>query len=319
MAEGDDKADDAVEVAYIRHRIQQVDTLLEELSRSIETVAYDEALPAGEIRNIRRQLMEADSELRTLYRRTAPDDNAVASTATNERLMLRQEITRLRVRSGRLQKEVRRTQSLSNQSIVVTGGGDVTINSGAAVQSTQGRRLASAVSTPEPTVSARRAEFVYGSYEDERKEAKITFWLSLAVASVAAIFALSAAGLALFQGGSQSTKWVTTFVSTAVAVAGGVWHKNARDARAKVSDHVKRVEKKVEADDHYEKTNARIDRIQDPQMRDRLNAAASIADLGFQADPNTVTDRVIGFPSSAAELPPAVESDDERQDPEARA
>jgi hypothetical protein len=239
----------------------------------------------------------------------------------DERLALRHEIRRLRFRSDQLLREVRRTESLSNQSIVVTGGGAVTINSGATVQSTQGTPPLSAASTPErgPTSSFRRAEFVYGSYEDERKEAKITFWLSLCVASVAAIFALSAAGLALFQGGAQSTKWVTTFVSTAVAVAGGVWHKHARDARAKVSDHVKRVEKKVEADDHYEKTNARIDRIQDPQMRDRLNAAATIADLGFQADPDTITDRVIGSSSAAAELPPAIESADERRSPEARA
>ncbi|CAG6392337.1 hypothetical protein SCOCK_160119 [Actinacidiphila cocklensis] len=102
----------------------------------------------------------------------------------------------------------------------------------------------------------------------------------------------------MFQGGNQGIKWVTSFVSTAVAIAGGVWHKQARDARTKVSNHVERIEKRVEVDDRYEKTNARIDRIQDPQMRDRLNAAAAIADLGFQADPDTITDRVIGSSAS---------------------
>jgi hypothetical protein len=54
-------------------------------------------------------------------------------------------------------------------------------------------------------------------------------------------------------------------------------------------------------------------------MRDCLNAAATIADLGFQADPATITAHVIGSSSAAAELPPAIEAADERRDPEAHA
>ncbi|MCK2142610.1 hypothetical protein MWG58_16900 [Streptomyces sp. WAC00276] len=319
MAEGDGEADAAVEAEFIRRRIQHFGLLLKELSRGIEAAAGNEDASAADIKRMRRQLFEAGSELRTLHRLVVSDDGVVPSMAPNERLGLRHEIERLRDHSDLLRREARRAESLDSQSIVVTGDGSVTINSGAVVQSTQGTPQLSAASTPGPTSSSRRVEFVYGSYEDERKEAKIMFWLSLCVASVAAIFALSAAGLALFQGGPQSTKWVTTFVSTVVAVAGGVWHRHARDARVKLSEHVKRVEKKVEADDHHEKTNARIDRIRDPQMRDRLNAAATIADLGFQANPDTITDHVIGSSSAAAELPPAVGLGDERQDPETNA
>lgn len=206
------------------------------------------------------------------------------------------------------------------QSVIVAGSGNVTINSGEAVQSTQGPPLAPALAPPDvppplPGSSDRRSEFVYGSYEDERKEAKLMFWLSLAVTAMAAIIALSAAGIALFHGGDQSTKWVTSIVSTVVALAGGVWHKHARDAREKVSEHVERVEKQVHEDDLYEKTNARIDRIQDPQMRDRANAATLVAELGFRADPDTLTDRVIGPFATAPVLPPAAESTNERQDP----
>jgi hypothetical protein len=320
MAEVDGEADPAVEAAFVSQRLRHTDRLLDEVRRGIEGVlADDEDASADEARRIRIQLREVGDELRALQRIVSPDDGAVASMPSQQHLELLHEIAGMRARADRLRREVRRTDGLSNQSIIVTGGGAVTINSGANAQSVQGEPPpVPFLPEQEPTSSSRRAEFVYGSYEDQRKEAKITFWLSLAVASVAAIFALSAAGLALFQDGAQSGKWVTTFVSTAVAIAGGVWHRRARDTRAEVSGHVKRVEKKVEADDHYEKTNARIDRIQDPQMRDRLNAAATIADLGFQADPDTITDRVIGSSSAAVELPPAIESADERRDPEGR-
>jgi hypothetical protein len=232
----------------------------------------------------------------------------------NEYRALKAEQADLERRDRELLNKLARTAP-GSQNVIVAGHGNVTINSGESAQRAQSRVAGRDIKTGPPTTSDRRAEFVYGSYEDERKEAKLTFWLSLGVASVAAVFALSAAGVALFHGGDQSTKWVATFVSTAVAVAGGVWHKHARDARAKVSKHVERVEKQVEADDHYERTNARIDRIQNPEMRDRANVASLVAELGFEADPNTLTDRVIGSSATAPELPPADESASERPDP----
>jgi len=267
-----------------------------------------------------RKLVELDRELEEIRSRLDRDNHSkyLSNEARSEL------VGGMAERSMRRERLTRQLHSRNAQRIIVTGGGNVTVNSGRIVQSVQGPPTTLAggdvASTRKPrrTASDRRAEFVYGSYEDERKEAKLTFWLSLGVASVAAVFALSAAGVALFHGGDQSTKWVATFVSTAVAVAGGVWHKHARDARSKVSEHVERVEKKVEADDHYEKTNARIDRIQDTQMRDRLNAAATIADLGFQADPNTIADRVIGPSATAPELPSATEPGSERRGPESR-
>lgn len=267
---------------------------------------------SAEVVHARREIRHVDLEIRALELRLQED------LPIDEFTGMRTELEYLQDVRTRLEAQLERAEGMSNQSIVVTGG-DVTINSGFVQTGITSSTVNTGRAAAGPRSSSdRRAEFVYGSYEDERREAKLTFWLSLGVASVAAIFALSAAGVALFHGGDQSTKWVATFVSSAVAVGGGVWHKHARDARAKVSEHVERVEKQVEADDLYEKTNARIDRIQDPQMRDRANAATLVAELGFQADPDTLTDRVIGSSTTAPELPSATEPASEHQDPDAR-
>ncbi|WP_152617647.1 TRADD-N-associated membrane domain-containing protein [Phaeacidiphilus oryzae] len=274
----------------------------------------------GQITSRSKNLAQIDGKLEELRSRLIID-NRTGHLSAEARSALIRELSRTSKRREILLKQL----EVRSPPIIVTGGSNV-INTGQTIRGPQTNSPSSASaikiqgqsSAVHRKSSDRRVEFVYGSLQDERTEAKVAFWLSLTVASLAAIIALSAAGIALFHDGDQSTKWVTSFVSAVVAIAGGVWHKQARQARDKVSAHVERVEKQVEADERYEKTKAWIDRVRDPAMRDRLNAGAIIAELGYQADPNILTDRLLGRLVGEPEALPGDKDTGGTRNPDAR-
>ncbi|MCX5419941.1 hypothetical protein [Streptomyces sp. NBC_00078] len=233
---------------------------------------------ADEAAGIRQELRRIDERLQ---RQQALFDDP--SLTVDEREHVEREMHSLTGMQERLVSRLSFTDYVSAQSIVVTGGSHAVFNTGHVVAENQGlvfEQQGSERGAKSSTVADKRAEFVFGALQEERTQANFAYWLSLGVAAVAAVIALAAAVLALFHGSGQGAKWVTSIISTAVAIAGGAWHRQARQARDKVSEHVKRVEAQVNADDQFEKASWLVEQVKDPATRDNILGTAALYQFG---------------------------------------
>jgi len=99
---------------------------------------------------------------------------------------------------------------------------------------------------------------------------------------------------------------VTTLTGALFTVGGGALAVHARRARSHVTTQANRIDEKIDHDHKLETATTLIDRIGDPVVRDRLNAAAAMKALGVQPSPETMVDRLLPEPGgrSAGEIEP---------------
>lgn len=270
-----------------------------------------------------RELAEEAASLRFDIRKTLERLEKLRQRLENPELTedRREVIERdIRFATGRLERLTGRlafTDYASVQRIVVTGGGNVTVNSGSNVQSVQGALVRTAqIEADPPTLAERRQQWHFSYLDRVLRHYTAVFWVGLFFLVCGGVLAVSNLVYGIVEPQHLADRAVQGSIGILLGGIGGLMDRKAREKEKQLAEEAAKNAEKVDEDDQYGKTNARIDRVQDPDMRDRLNAAATMAELGFQADADILSARVIGPPGSVTELPPASDSTREDENPE---
>ncbi|MFD7998478.1 TRADD-N-associated membrane domain-containing protein [Streptomyces mirabilis] len=147
-----------------------------------------------------------------------------------------------------------------------------------------------------PSLAEQRQKFHFDFLNHSLKQAEWTFRLSVWFMTGGAAVILVGAVLALFHAGSPNHGYlplVTSLTGALITVGGGALAVHARRARAHVTEQAERIENKIDLDHQLETATTFIDRVQDKDAKDRLNAAAAMKALDMQATPETMVNRLL--------------------------
>ena len=146
-----------------------------------------------------------------------------------------------------------------------------------------------------PSLVEQRQNFHFEFLNHSLKQAEWTFRLSVWFMTGGAAVILIGVVLALLHAGSPSHGYVplvTSLTGALITVGGGALAVHARRARAHVTEQAQRIEDKIDADHQLETATTFIDRVSDPEAKDRLNAAAAMKALNMQAN-QTMVNRLL--------------------------
>ncbi|WP_233273393.1 TRADD-N-associated membrane domain-containing protein [Streptomyces broussonetiae] len=146
-----------------------------------------------------------------------------------------------------------------------------------------------------PSLAEQRQKFHFEFLNHSLKQAEWTFRLSVWFMTGGAAVILVGAVLALLHAGSPSHGYVplvTSLTGALITVGGGALAVHARRARAHVTEQAQRIEDKIDADHQLETATTFINRVSDPDAKDRLNAAAAMKALNMQAN-QTMVNRLL--------------------------
>ncbi|MET7477630.1 hypothetical protein ABZT17_25130 [Streptomyces sp. NPDC005648] len=151
--------------------------------------------------------------------------------------------------------------------------------------------------TPEPadqkpSLAERRQEFHFDVLKLKLKHAQ--WMLSFSVVAVAAGLVAMLVGvvLALVRTGSPQG-YVTGASGLVASLGGGALHRYAKRAMDDLNDAAKRNEDMIDVDRQIEVATTLIDRVDDKDLRDRLNSTAALKALKIQPDPDTMLNRLL--------------------------
>ncbi|WP_211259861.1 TRADD-N-associated membrane domain-containing protein [Streptomyces violens] len=158
--------------------------------------------------------------------------------------------------------------------------GPVHAGSGDIAQKSEGESLAE-----------QRQRFFFDFLKESLKQAEWTFRLSVCFMAGGAAILLAGGVLALVHAGNPDISYlplVTALTGALITVGGGALAVHARRARAHITEQANRLDVKIDADHKMERATSFIDRVNDPNARDRLNSAAALKALDMQSDPDTM-------------------------------
>ncbi|MFE1401164.1 hypothetical protein ACFW53_24795 [Nocardiopsis dassonvillei] len=190
---------------------------------------------------------------------------------------------------------------VDNSSVVVTGGVNTVYFTGHVETSKK------EYPPPETLASARR-KFHFKFLESSLTEARIAFVVSVAFTVVGCVIVLAGAVWALVNPDYLSL--FTVLAGVLITGSSGVMALRAYKEKSHVTKQAEINEGKINKDDRWEKATSRIDQIENPELRDRLNATAAMQALGVTPDPETTADRV--FADAEVIEPKEIEPDDSK-------
>ncbi|MFH8368490.1 hypothetical protein [Streptomyces sp. NPDC018031] len=172
---------------------------------------------------------------------------------------------------------------------------------------------------PDPRVSEREPEdpadrrqtFFFDFLGQALGQARTSFRLSALFMSAGAVLVLVGGALALAGANDPNAGYLPVLTSLAGAVitsCGGAFALHANRARRHLTAQAERVHEGMRADLTLGQTLGLIDRVDDPDLRDRLKSVAALRALGLGPDPDTVASRLLpligeGGPFGAADRP----------------
>jgi len=128
------------------------------------------------------------------------------------------------------------------------------------------------------------------------KQAEWTFRLSVGFMTGGALVILAGAILALVHAGNPDLSYlplVTSLTGALITVGGGALALHSKRTMANLTKAAEDNEKKIDIDHKLEVATSFIDRVEDPEAKDRLNSAAAMKALGMEAKPETMVDRLL--------------------------
>ncbi|MDX3526008.1 hypothetical protein P1P75_06045 [Streptomyces sp. ID05-39B] len=154
-------------------------------------------------------------------------------------------------------------------------------------------------------LAEKRQDFQFAFLNHTMKQSEWTFRLSVAFLSGGAVIILTGAALALVHAGKPSRSYVplvTSLTGALITGGGGALAKHSKSTMVNLIKAAESNETKIDDDRNLEVAMTFIDRVEDPQERDRLNSAAAMKALGMDAKPETIGEHLL-----AGEQPKEIE------------
>ncbi|GEK00072.1 hypothetical protein [Streptomyces sp. 1-11] len=145
-------------------------------------------------------------------------------------------------------------------------------------------------------LAEKRQDFQFAVLNHTLKQSEWTFRLSVGFMAGGAAIVLTGAALALVHAGKPDRNYVPLVTGLTGVFTGGVGGALALHSKRAKADLLKAAEdneKKIDTDRNHEAAMAFIDRVEDPQTRDRLNSAAALKALGMEAQPEMMANRLL--------------------------
>ncbi|WP_306339587.1 hypothetical protein [Streptomyces sp. AS13] len=146
------------------------------------------------------------------------------------------------------------------------------------------------------SLAEKRQDFQVDFMNHTLKQSDWTFRLSVSFMWGGAVVVLTGAALALVHAGKPDRSYVplvTSLTGVLLTSGGGVLAKHSERARTNLAKAAESNEKKIDNDHNLEVAMTFIDRVEDPQERDRLNSAAAMKVLGIDAKPEAIGDHLL--------------------------
>ncbi|MGW5968932.1 TRADD-N-associated membrane domain-containing protein [Streptomyces sp. NPDC055186] len=150
--------------------------------------------------------------------------------------------------------------------------------------------------TQDNRLAEQRQKFHFDFLNHTLKQAEWTFRLSVWFMTGGALVILAGAVLALVHAGNPDISYlpyVTALTGALITVGGGALAVHSKRTMANLTKAAEDNEKKIDIDHKLEVATSFIDRVEDPEAKDRLNSAAAMKALGMEAKPETMVDRLL--------------------------
>ncbi|MBV7246382.1 hypothetical protein [Streptomyces sp. MW-W600-10] len=145
-------------------------------------------------------------------------------------------------------------------------------------------------------LAEQRQKFFFDFLKHSLRQSEWTFRLSVWFLAGGAAIILTAAVLGLVHAGSPDLNYlpiVTFLTGSLIATGGGALAVHAQRARAHVTEQADRMDVKIDLDYKMQTATTFIDRVDDPEVRDRLNSAAAMKALDMQSSPEAMVDHLL--------------------------
>lgn len=146
------------------------------------------------------------------------------------------------------------------------------------------------------TLAEQRQKFHFDFLNHTLQQAQWTFRLSVWFMTGGALVILGGAVLALVHEGNPDLSYlplVTSLTGALITVGGGALALHSKRTMANLTKQAEHNESRIDLDHQLETATTFIDRVQDPDAKDRLNSAAALRALNVQSDPETMVARLI--------------------------
>ncbi|MFE9995932.1 TRADD-N-associated membrane domain-containing protein [Streptomyces avermitilis] len=153
------------------------------------------------------------------------------------------------------------------------------------------------------TLASQRQKFFFSFLTQSLRQSEITFRLSVIFMAGGAAIILTGGVLALVHAGNPNLDYlplVTALIGALITTGGGALAIHSNRARKHVTDQADRIDLKIDEDHKLERARALIDRVQDTELRDRLNAVTAMRALDMAPDPETAVNHILPEQGGAA-------------------
>ncbi|MGN5633421.1 TRADD-N-associated membrane domain-containing protein [Streptomyces sp. AC154] len=146
------------------------------------------------------------------------------------------------------------------------------------------------------SLAEQRQSFFFDFLKHSLRQSEWTFRLSVWFMAGGAAIILTAAILGVVHAGNPDLNYlpiVTFLTGVLITAGGGALAFHAQHARAHVTEQANRMDTKIDLDHKLETASTFIDRVDDPEVRNRLNSAAVMKALDMQSSPEVMADRLL--------------------------